>query len=30
MQFMLAQFTAKKSPKAAMKALDGHINEAEA
>jgi hypothetical protein len=30
MQFLLAKFMAKKNPKAAMKALDGHINEADA
>jgi hypothetical protein len=30
MQFLLAQFMARKSPKASMKALDGHISEAQA
>jgi hypothetical protein len=30
MQYLLAQLLAKKNPKAAMKALDGHISEAEA
>ena len=30
MQFLLAQFMAKKNPKASMKALDGHVSEAEA
>ncbi|KAL5319804.1 hypothetical protein ACEPPN_012862 [Leptodophora sp. 'Broadleaf-Isolate-01'] len=30
MQFLLAQFMAKKNPKASMKALDGHVSESEA
>jgi Cohesin loading factor len=30
MQFLLAQFMAKKNPKASMKALDGHISDAHA
>lgn len=30
MQFMLAQVMAKNNPKAAMKALDGYISEANA
>ncbi|TVY48017.1 MAU2 chromatid cohesion factor-like protein [Lachnellula occidentalis] len=30
MQYLLAQLMAKKNPKAAVKALDGHISEAEA
>ncbi|KAN0102977.1 Cohesin loading factor [Hyaloscypha variabilis] len=29
MQFLLAQFMAKKNPKASMKALDGHISDAQ-
>ena len=30
MQFLLAQFMAKKSPKASIKVIDGHISEAQA
>lgn len=30
MQFLLAQFMAKKNPKASVKALDGYISDAEA
>jgi hypothetical protein len=30
MQFLLARFMAKKNPKAAMKALDGYVNDAHA